>query len=88
MSDNVVCRYLAGPAGTGTSPPMGSITLQNCNPPISNDETLSSFDVIGIVSGIVVCGLVAQWIMHRFNKAALNELKHGFSHLADPGGSN
>ena len=67
MSD-VTCTYTAsGVQGAMT----GTLKLTNCNPPISNDDTLGSLDVIIIVAGLVVLGLIGQYIMHHINRKAV-----------------
>jgi hypothetical protein len=81
MTSSVVCKYSAA-APTGSS--SGSITLQDCNPSISNDETLSSWQVILIVIFIVAIGVAAQWLLHHLNKDALHKLREDFGNLAKP----
>lgn len=52
----------------------GTLKLTNCSPSISNDETLSSFDVIFIVAFLVILGLVGQFIIHHINRKALTQV--------------
>ena len=61
---NVQCSFQANGQPNAAT---GVITLKDCNPPISNDETLSSWDVIGIVAIIVVFGIIVQYFMHHIN---------------------
>jgi large-conductance mechanosensitive channel len=69
---NVICKYTASMSqGANT----GTLTLQDCQPSISNDETMGYGEVIGVVVAIVILGLVIQWIMHRVNHNALAHLK-------------
>jgi sensor histidine kinase regulating citrate/malate metabolism len=72
MTAAVVCKFSAA-APTGQS--IGSITLTDCSPSISNEETLSSMQVIFIVLIIVILGLVAQWVLHHINRKALHKLR-------------
>jgi hypothetical protein len=69
---NVVCKYVAG---TPTANSIGSITLSDCDPPISNAETISGWEVILIVIAIVAVGAIAQWFLHHINRDALTKLK-------------
>lgn len=55
--------------------PTGTIIMNNCWPPISNDETISFISVIGVVIFIVVLGLILQWTLGHLNRKAFKALK-------------
>lgn len=71
MSKEITCTYVAtAPTAQSMS---GTIKLTGCDPAIGNDQTLNSSDVIFIVAGIVLFGLVAQWAMLWLRKHLDNE---------------
>lgn len=78
---DVSCTYVAtAPTKDSMS---GQIMLKSCDPAIANTETLSSWDVIGIVAVIVVAGLVGQYVLHHLNLKKLAALKEVW--VNDPG---
>lgn len=77
---SVTCNYVAvGPANQGT----GSITLKDCNPPVSNDETMSYGTVIGVVALLLIASLLIHWFLgHYVNRKALANIREDFKHVA------
>ena len=80
MTGEVHCSYSAS-GRSQDSQANGTITLTGCNPSISNDETLGSWDVIGIVLLLVLLGLAGQWLMGHIDRRALHSLKEDLGHV-------
>jgi len=65
---------------------LGSIVLKDCNPAISNDETMGPGTVIFIVVLLVLAGLAGQWVLGHIDRKALaavrDDLKTAATHAA------